>query len=138
MINCFASTKETPSEPSVNEGHHNNAQNELKHQIFKKARKLKIPKNPQDRSKPKRANIITEYFDKRMQTLVDKPRAIYYKDSKGIDMTYPHGSKLMDLLMLKILKDNSHDNNFNVVVGSKKTNKNETTFIVLKVSGGEK
>jgi hypothetical protein len=69
-----------------------------------------------------------------MQTSIDMPRAVYYKDSKGIDMTYPHGSKIMDVSKLKILSENIHDYNFNVFVGCKKPNKNEATFIVLKVS----
>lgn len=138
MINSFASTTEAPSGLGVDEGRHNNAHNKLKRPISKKARQLKVPKNPQDRRKPKRANIITEYFDERMQTSIDKPRALYYEDSNGIDMTYPHGSKLMDLSTLKILKDNNHDNNFNVVIGCKKTNKNESTFLVLKVSENQR
>jgi hypothetical protein len=139
MINSFASTTETPSRPGVDEGRHNNAHNELQRPISNKARTLKVPKNPQDRRKPKRANIITEYFDVRMQASIDKPRAIYYKDPKGIDMTYPqHVSKVMDLSTLKILEDNSHDNNFNVVIGCKPTNENESTFIVLKVSENQR
>jgi hypothetical protein len=69
-----------------------------------------------------------------MQKSIDMPRAVYYKDSEGIDMIYPHGAKIMDVSKLKILSENIHDNNFNVVVGCEKPNHNNATFIVLKVS----
>ena len=122
IVNSFAvATKHRRGQP-VQEGPHIEASNQLKYEMSKIARTMKVPKNRRDRITPKRANIVLRYFDARMQLSVDKKRGIYYKNANGIDVVYPRGSKVIDLSELDEEKINKNPNNFNVFIGCDKRN----------------
>ena len=127
IFNGFAAGEEEQIEPCVNEGRHKYANNLIKQEYTKKATRVKVKRNPLDQTKQKRASIITRCLDERMQATIEKDRAIYYKNPNGIDMTYPRGSKQSLLNSLHIVSNNSLDNNFKVILGSKKSNQQETT-----------
>ena len=138
IIKGFAAGEEEQIEQCVNEGWHKCAKNMIKQEYTKKATRVKVRRNPLDRTKQIRASIITRILDERMQASIEKERAIYYKDQTGIDMPYPHGSKLAKLSSLHVVSNNSCNNNFNLILGCKKSNQQELTFIALKVSEGQK
>jgi hypothetical protein len=128
--NGFASGKSDPND----KGRHNLARNRIVNLFKKRAARIRVPRNPLDRTMQKQANIITKYWDKNMQVSLDSDRAIYYNNPGGIDMIYPHGSKVCELSSLSIVSDNRIDNNFNVIIGCPKANKSQMTFVALKVS----
>ena len=49
-------------------------------------------------------------------------------------MTYPEGLTVIPLEKLRTVTDNTDVNNINVFLGSKKKDKSDATFVVLKVS----
>jgi hypothetical protein len=128
--NGFASGKSDPND----KGRHNRARNRIVNLFKKNAMRIRVPRHPLDRTLQKQANIITKYLDKNMQVSLDRERAIYYDNPSGIDMIYPHGSRVADLSSLSIISDNRIVNNFNVIVGCTKANESHMTFVALKVS----
>jgi hypothetical protein len=82
--------------------------------------------------------VIKKKYDKNMQASVEQERGLYYRNEAGIDMSYPHGSKVANLKTLSIINNHSMDNSFNVIVGCKKGSEQKTTFIALKVSENRK
>ena len=64
---------------------------------------------------------------------------IFYNDFKGIPMTYPENSEHVryvtrNLRELELRRDHKDVNNFNVIVGHPKEDKEIKTFVALKVS----
>jgi hypothetical protein len=98
-------------------GPHVTASIKLKQDVDPVAKRIKTKNNKHNCKMRGRANIITQYLDTRMISNKKIKKEIYYKDSEGIDMTYPKGSKVKDSINLKILTNNDDINNFNVVVG---------------------
>jgi hypothetical protein len=134
IVNGFAAGRADESK----KGRHSCAANKIVKWYRKRSKKLVVPRNPLGRKKQKQASVIMTHWDERMQVSVDKKRALYYRNPLGIDMTYPHGAKVAKLDSLKIVSNHSLDENFNVIVGCKNTNKQELTFIALKVSESQK
>jgi hypothetical protein len=134
VVNGFA----VGNADSTHKGSHNRARNKIVNSYTQRVAHIKVPRNPINRKMQKQANIITKHWDESMQISVDKKRPIYYKNPDGIDMTYPHGSKVAKLSSLSILTNNRLDNNFNVVVGGNKSKENQMTFVALKVSESKK
>jgi hypothetical protein len=116
------------------DGPHITAHKKLKQDIDQVAKRIKTKNKKHNCTEPGRANLIIRHLDTRMQFDEKNKKEIYYKDPAGIDMTYPIGSKVRKLKSLKIIEDNIDINKFNVIVGCEKKNKEDCTFVVLKVS----
>jgi hypothetical protein len=138
IVNGFAAHEEEQIEPSVDAGWHTCANYRVKQEISNKAKRLKVKRNPNDRTKQKRANIITKFWDEGMHVSIERQRAIYCKDPDGIDMTYLQESKQAKLGSLTIVTDNKVDNNFNVILSCKRSNPKDMTFVALKVLEAKK
>jgi hypothetical protein len=123
---------------SAHKGSHNHARNKIVNSYTQRAAHIKVPRKPIDQKLQKQANIITKYWDERMQIMEDKKRPIYFKNPDGIEMIYPRGSKVAKLNSLSILTNNRLDNNFNIVVGCNKSKENQMTFVAMKVSESKK
>ena len=139
VIKSFAGRREEKSEPGNDKvGRHKTANKKMRDALPTDPSMIQSKKNKQDQTKQQRANLITFYWDEGMQVLVDKKQPIYYIDLDGIDMIYPHGSKLAKLCNLDTIENHKDDNNFNVMMGCKQQNPSELTFIALKVSERQK
>ena len=138
VIKSFAAKEEEKCPPTVNEGRHNNANNKMRDEISTDATRLQFKRTRDDSTTVERPIMITQSWDKRMHSSVQKKRPLYYIDPNGIPMTYPHGAKLAMLRDLKIISNPDDDNSFNVMMGCTKTNPKELTFIALKVSESKK
>jgi hypothetical protein len=134
----YAAGEKVIIEPGPSVGPHSRAANQIKTQCTKKETAMKTPRSSLGREKKPRCNVIKKNYDKNMQASVEQERGLYYRNEAGIDMSYPHGSKVANLKTLSIINNHSIDNSFNVIVGCKKGSEQKTTFIALKVSENRK
>lgn len=100
--------------------------------VFAEKTEPKVLKKKKHYLKP--PNIIQYEMDCAIQSKCDNKEVIYYRDDKGIDMTYPGGSEIRCLSDLEIVTENKDTTNFNVILGHSKENPDAKTFVVLKVS----
>ena len=140
FVNDFATAnkEEEYSGPCEHTGPHKIANKRMTDELSDKPIRLRPKRNKHDRRSHKRANLISRNFDERMESSIEKKRAIYYKDPKGIEMIYPYGAKVAKLSSLRVIDNNTEANNFNVFVGCKKLTPEDLTFIGMKVSERQK
>ena len=134
----FAASQTKPTRQCARVGRHMRASRRMKEKSNPKEKPICVPKNKHNQKHGPRANVITRYLDKNMQTKLEKKKEVYYKDSKGIQLTYPVNSEQVNLLSLKIVDDNKSCNKFNVFIGCERGNESKATFVVLKVSKKKK
>jgi hypothetical protein len=132
--NDFAAGENEVIELGKDEGRHSGAAKRIKRVCTQQNTNLKNTRNKKYRAEKPRRSLITKNWDKGMQESVEKKRGLYYRNEAGVDMTYPHGSKVANLKSLSIIENHNMDNSFNVIVGCKKGEEQTTTFIALKVS----
>ena len=120
----FADSKAKPTRHCATAGRHVEAYKQLKNKRDPTKKQLWVPKNKGNQKHSQRANIVTKYFNKNMKSKLEKKREVYYKDRKGIELTYPIGAEQRNLKELKIVDDNKIDNNFNVFIGCERGEKN--------------
>lgn len=139
IVNDFATAcRAAKSESSSGDGPHKTANIAMKREFLQEELRVNVKKKRYGPTLQKRASIITRFWDESMEASIEKGRAVFFKDPNGIDMTYPHGSKVAKLSQLRIIDNHGLDDSFNVIVGCKKKQKNTSIFIALKVSQRQK
>jgi hypothetical protein len=140
VVKSYAAREGEKCDPDGSEGRHKNANNKMRDALSSEATMLQFKRTRHDNTQEERPILITQFWDEGMQKSVDKDRPLYYINPEGISMTYPRGSKLAKLSGLDVIReqDNNNSNSFSVVMGCKKNDPDNLTFIALKVSDTKK
>ena len=126
------------------EGPHIKAGKRLNNEMSTMKKPSRSKGNKKKASRACQRYVKSEELDEKLQSKFEsKETLFFYNDKKGISLTYPKDTekisyKSLPLSNLELVKNHDDENNFNVVVGHPKGNKNEKTFIVLKVSKAQK